>query len=339
MWRTRLNESQKFSLVREIRHYLSSFCYHMFMRRLVIFLALFTLSLLSPKSCLAQTFSLSIHPPILEAMLQPGKKIIYTFDLENHSSSSLSLTPRIVPFEAQGDQGHIRFTNEETPSFFSLLNSHIAFDQPFSLEAGQKIQLVVRIAVPQNQPEGDYYQTLLVEQSSSQEQVGNISQSLGVVGTNILLTVSQSGQPQRSLEIDSFTIPGAYFNQFVDSFDLVNFDLILKNTGQAFIKPEGRIFVSSQNKEEDFQEIKIRPDNILPGTNRQMQCLEKPCFFKPPQLIGSYRARFEFVLDGKKYQSAISFWVFPIKITLTLAAILLFWLIILWRLKRKQING
>lgn len=309
------------------------------MKRLVVFLTLFTLSLLSPKSCSAQAFSLSIHPPILEAMIQPGKKIIYTFDLENHSSSSLNLTPRLVPFEAQGDQGHIRFTNEEAPSFFSLLNSHIAFGQPFSLGAGQKIQLVVRIAIPQNQPEGDYYQTLLVEQSSNQEQVGNISQSLGVVGANILLTVSQSGQPQRSLEVDSFTIPGAYFNQFVDSFDLVNFDLVLKNTGQAFVKPEGSIFIRPEKGEKDLQEIKIRPDNVLPDTARQMRCLESPCFFKPPQLIGSYRARFEFILDGKKYQSAISFWVFPIKIALGLVLLLLFWLILLWRLKRKQINN
>jgi len=305
----------------------------------IIFLLLSVFTLLSPKNCWAQNFSLSINPPLLEAMLKPGKKIIYTFDLENRSSSSLNLIPKIVPFEAQGNQGYIRFTNEEAPSFFSLLNSNIAFGQPFSLEANQKIQLVVRIAIPQNQPEGDYYQTLLVEQSSSREQVGNISQSLGVVGANILLTVSQSGQPQRSLEIDSFTIPKAYFNQVVDSFDLVNFDLILKNTGQAFVKPEGSIFIHPQNKEENLQEIKIRPDNILPGTNRQMQCLEKPCFFKPPRLIGTYQARFEFVLDGKKYQSAISFWVFPVKITLGLTILLLFWLILLWRLKRKQASG
>ena len=309
------------------------------MKRFVVFLALFALSLLSPQNCSAQAFSLSINPPILEAMLQPGKKIIYTFDLENLSSSPLNLVAKIIPFEAQDNQGHIRLLDEDPPGFFSLLNSGMAFNQPFFLDGQEKIQLVVRIAIPQNQPEGDYYQTLLIEQSSEQPSPGNISRSLGAVGTNILLTVSQSGQPQRSLEIDSFTIPGAYFNQFVDSFDLVNFDLVLKNTGQAFVKPEGSIFIRPEKGEKDLQEIKIRPDNVLPDTARQMRCFESPCFFKPPQLIGSYRARFEFILDGKKYQSAISFWVFPIKIALGLALLLLFWLILLWRLKRKQVNN
>ncbi|MDD3532065.1 MAG: hypothetical protein PHR64_00720 [Candidatus Shapirobacteria bacterium] len=307
--------------------------------KLIFFLVLSILTSFFPKNCQAQAFSLSINPPILEAMLQPGKKIIYTFDLENNSSLPLSLTARIVPFEARGNQGHIRLTNDESPAFFSLLNSGMAFNQPFFLNSQQKIQLVVRVAIPQNQPEGDYYQTLLVEQFSKPIPSGNISQSLGAVGTNILLTVSSSGQPQRSLEIENFNIPAAYFGRFIDSSELVNFNLVLKNTGQAFIKPEGGIFIRPEKEKKDLQEIKIRPDNILPGTSRQMHCLEEPCFFKPPQIIGSYQARFEFVLDGKKYQSAISFWVFPIKITLGLTLLLLFWLILLWRLKRKQISN
>lgn len=301
----------------------------------VIFLLLSIFTLAFPKDCQAQAFSLSVNPTILEVMIQPGKKIIYTFDLENHSSTNLDLTARIVPFEAQDNQGHIRFSQEEPPDFFSLLNSGMSFNQPFSLGANQKIQLVVRIAIPQNQPEGDYYQTLLVEQSSNQLLSGNISQSLGAIGANILLTVSTSGQPQRSLDIDTFTIPKAYFNQFVDSFDLVNFNLVLKNTGQAFTKPEGSIFIRPEGGEDDLQEIKIRPDNILPGTSRKMRCLKTPCFFKPPQLIGSYQARFEFVLEGQKYQSVISFWVFPIKIAFGLVILLLFWLTLLWRLKKR----
>ena len=289
-----------------------------------------------PQVSLAQSFSLSVTPPILEAMIQPGKKIIYTFDLENHSSVPINLTAKLVPFEAYDDQGQIRFLNESPPEFFSLLNAHMAFNQPFSLNPGQKLQLVVRIAIPNNQPEGDYSQTLLIEQSASQNLSGNISQSLGAVGTNILLTVSQSGQPDRSLDIASFVPQNAYFNKIVDSLSVVNFDLRLKNTGRAFFKPDGSIFIRSKGESENIQEIKIRPDNILPDATRQMVCLEQPCFFKPPKLIGSYQALFEFVLDGKKHQSAITFWVFPIKITFGVIIFLTLSLILLWCLKIKK---
>ncbi|MDD3679348.1 MAG: hypothetical protein PHX72_00605 [Candidatus Shapirobacteria bacterium] len=303
---------------------------------LIIFLVLSGLFFSTPKNCLAQSFSLSITPPILEAMIQPGKKIIYTFDLQNHSPVPIDLTARMIPFEAKDNQGHISLLNENPPNFFNLLNADMDFNQVFSLDPKQKLQLVVRIAIPNNQPEGDYYQTLLVEQFNPKLPSGNINQSLGAVGSNILLTISQSGQPQRSLDISSFSIQKAYFNRIVDSFDIVSFEILLENTGQAFVKPEGSIFLQSKGDKDDIHEIKIRPDNILPGTVRQMKCLEKPCFFKPPQLIGSYQARFEFILDGKKYQSGIAFWVFPIKITLGITIFLITLLIFLWHLKQKR---
>jgi hypothetical protein len=304
--------------------------------KLIVFLALAVFILLFPKDCLAQSFSLSISPPILEVMIQPGKRIVYTFDLENRSPSPISLTARIAPFEAKDNQGHIRFLNEEASEFFSLLNANMSFGQPFSLSSSQKIQLVIRIAIPQNQPEGDYYQTILIEQSAPRTSSGNLSQSLGAVGANILLTVSKSGQPQRSLEIESFSIPNAYFGKIIDSFSVANFELALKNTGEAFTKPQGSIFIRPEKGKEDLQEIKIRPDNILPGTTRKMQCLEKPCFFKPPKLIGSYQACFEFVLDGKKYQSVIGLWVFPFKITIGIVLLLSLWLFSLWRIRQRS---
>ncbi len=303
------------------------------------FLSTFFIFLFFPSRCFAQGFSLSINPPILEAMIQPGKQIIYTFDLQNHSNTTpVNLNAKIIPFEALGNQGRIHLLdNEEPPDFFSLLNADISLNQPFYLEPNQRIQLVLLVSVPQNQPEGDYYQTLIVEQSLSQGSLlGNLSQSLGAVGANILLTVSQSGQPQKSLEISSFFIPKTYFNKIVDSFDVVNFELNLKNTGQAFVKPEGSIFIRPKGENEDIQEIKIRPDNILPGTSRQMRCLEKPCFFKTSRLINAYQARFEFVLEGKKYQSTVSFWVFPIKITLGLIFLLLLCLVFLWQIRKRS---
>ena len=305
--------------------------------KLIASLILLTFAFFFPTDCLAQSFSLSISPPILETMIQPGKRIIYTFDLENHSPGPINLIAKIVPFEAEDNQGHIRLIlNEEPPEFFSLLNADINFDQPFSLGSGQKIQLVVRIAIPQNQPEGDYYQTLLIEQSSPKVPLENLSQSLGAVGTNILLTISESGQPQRGLEIDSFSIPNAYFSKIVDSFSIVNFDLSLRNVGEAFSKPQGSIFIRPEREDKSLQEIKIRPDNILPNTTRKMQCLEEPCSFKPPRLIGSYQANFEFVLDNKKYQSTISFWVFPLKITIGIIFLLILLFFFLWRTRQKR---
>ena len=55
-------------------------------------------TLFIPSPVLAQSFDLSISPPLLTATVKPGKSFTKAFNIKNNSSSPVTLTARIIPF-------------------------------------------------------------------------------------------------------------------------------------------------------------------------------------------------------------------------------------------------
>ena len=304
---------------------------------LFICLSLFTLNAASP--VFSQGFSLSISPPLLEAIMQPGKKITHAYQVKNNSSSPITLIPHISSFEPVGEQGQTKIVKSQKikvqsyENWFSFLNVNMSLDQPFTLAPNQDLQLVLKISLPQNAPEGDYYQTLLLEQvSPGTNNQNNATQTLGTIGSNILLTVSQTGRPEKKAEIIEFVPKNALLGRFFDSFSNIQFNLRIKNTGKAFFKPIGEISIATDN-------LPLRPDNILAGTIRQVQCENGSCQIKPPNILGRYQAQLKFTLDenGASYEKTVSFWVLPIKLTIgIIIAILLLYGILSLRKRRQK---
>jgi len=301
---------------------------------IAIFLTSLLLTIASVNKVYSQGFSLSISPPLLEAMIQPGKRITYAYQIKNNSSSPITLIPYISSFEPIGEQGQITVgTNPRVgPHWFSFLNADIALNQPFTLAPNQDLQLVLKISLPQNAPEGDYYQTLFLEQVSPNiNNQNNTTQTLGTIGSNILLTVSQTGRPKKKAEIIEFSLKNALLGRFFDSFSNIQFNLRIKNSGTAFFKPIGEISIATDN-------LPLRPDNILADTIRQIQCENGSCQIKPANILGRYQAQLKFTLDenGPSYEKTVSFWVLPIKLTIGIIIVILFLYSILSLRKRRQ---
>ncbi len=312
----------------------------------VLFITAFFLSLLliiaNITKVYAQGFSLSLSPPLLEVTMRPGKKITYAYQVKNNSSSPITLIARIAPFEPVGERGQIKIVKSQKSkvtqhyvecrvtlnrtcsgswvkswgNFFSLLNADIALDQPFIIPPDQSQQLVLKISLPQNAPEGDYYQTLILKQIAPNiDHKNTASQTLGIIGSNILLTISKSGRPPKKAEVVEFTPRNAILGRFFDSFSKPRLGLRIKNTGRAFFKPIGEITITPGG-----QKINLRPDNILTGTIRQIQCEDGPCQIKPDKIIGHYQAQLKFTAGegGPAYKAAVDFWVLPIKLIIGL---------------------
>jgi len=309
------------------------------------YLLLITLIIFFPIQAKAQTIGLSISPPILEVMIKPGKSITQAYQLTNNSDRDLYLTPKLIPFSPADHQGNIslydksQITNRK--SFFSLQNTNLSLNQTFKLSAGKSQQLVLKIDVPQNNPERDYYHTLLIEQSNRGEFINQTGGSHRIkIGSNILMTISQSGQPKTDFKISKFSAQP----KFADIFDKVKFNLLIENTGQAFFKPEGKIEIYNTLFNKKMGGLHLLPENILTNSARKIRCVQNPtsdfenskienlkiseCSFSS-WLPGKYKAVIA-PSSGNPNQHQTYFYLIPYRLLLALIIILL----IIWQISQ-----
>ena len=295
----------------------------------------------------AQSLSLSIYPSLLEVMIKPGKSITQVYKLANEGESDLVFRSRIVPFTLADELGNIviketkneinkaqdenmfsAFLATQATDWFSFQNADLQLGQKFILPAGREQEVVLKIKIPENAPEGDYYATLLFETIPSVLlPSGSGGQIEAKIGSNILLTISQSGKPLKQAQIEQFSLANFQFSifnfQFIDSFTHPQFIVRLKNTGNAFFKPLGTITTNGWFNQRWV--LDLLPENVLVDSVRQIPCqkskeksfiLPSPCQLEAKFLLGKYTARLEFGLDEEsgEYQSQIVFWAIPLKL-------------------------
>ena len=276
----------------------------------------------------AQSLSLSIWPPLLEVMIQPGRPVTQVYKLTNASDHELQITPQIFSFKPQGENGGIQISSKfkvqsSKLDFFSF-ESGEKFDQAFYLPIGQTREITLKISPPKDTPENDYYYTLLFSTATpTTDQDKNSSSSIAQIGTNILITVSQNGAPNFLARILEFSCP-----KIIDSFSPVNFTVRLENWGNAFWKPFGKISLTGILKQKE--EIELWPQNVLAQSSRKLDVPE----FRPGLPLGPFKALLEFspsesspsanLSAAEKLSMEITFWYLPYK---ALAAIMILLLI------------
>jgi len=303
-------------------------------------LFIFALSCLFPfvRPVFGETVSLSIAPPLLEIMIQPGKSASYAYEIENKSAIDLYLQARIIPFEPADEYGHIQLNQQlleqktAPPSFFSLANSDLEFNQTFKLRAGEKKQLVLRVKIPPQGIERDHYYTLLIEQSPQGKFIGQTGgQNLIKVGSNVLLTVSQSGTPEKEGLVSQLSA----LPKISDLLEPVEISALVENTGKALFKPIGKIEIFHNLTKKKVKELEIRPDNILVDSQRKLFCQnteDSKCLFSS-LIPGPYQAKLSFSPDEQStlQEKEIIFWILPIKSSLVLLVLA----IIVWQVRKK----
>jgi len=300
----------------------------------------------------AQGLSLGIWPPLLEVTIQPGKSITQVYKLRNTGETDLALTSKIVPFKPEGETGDINLEfgawNLEFSSWFSFQNANLALGEKFLLPAGREQEVVLKIKIPENAPEGDYYTTLLFETLPDVFLGQSGGQIEAKIGANILLTVSQTGEPKKQAEVEEFAIRNSQFVIrnwiIIDSFTQPKFLVRLKNTGQAFFKPIGSITTTGWFNQRWV--LDLLPENILTNSIRQIQCqqaappqiLPSSCELRTKFLLGKYTAKLEFGTDeaSGKYQAQIVFWALPLKLAAGVLVILALLLLIASKISFKK---
>ena len=294
----------------------------------------------------AQQVSLSLSPPLLELFIKPGKAIMVAYNLKNYSDPTF-LNLKILPFEAKDNLGNIRIKSEfEGPVRFSLDNADLKLDQPFFLKTNDSQQILLRIRIPENITDGDYYYSLLAETipPTSSEGIGS-ARAKATIGSNILVTISNSGNVDIKPKIALFSVRGKIF----DSSDKIPVVLTVVNKGKNIIKPEGQIslkgnFGETAKYDIISKNILARSERLLEATPSALLDCDKGTDGACPAstlilsgfFIGKYNLSTEirFGENSPTIFGFTTFYAFPFKI---IAGIIFTSLIVVFIIKKEKI--
>lgn len=248
-------------------------------RRVNIYITLVIVLLLSVgmRAVYAQQVSLSISPPIVEAVMKPGKSILVAYNIKNNGDPAI-INTRVVSFEPRGNFGNISLKEElEGPVRFSLDNADLKLGQSFFLNTGATQQVLLKMRLPENIPNGDHYYSLLAETipPTTVEGIAS-SRAKATIATNILITVTESGVIEIKPKVTIFdTLSKFKMNLFgkpvgiYDSLDKIPVVLYVENNGSNKIVPQGKIRLKGAlNQTTDYD---IVPKNILANSQRIME--------------------------------------------------------------------
>ncbi len=293
----------------------------------------------------AQQVSLSISPPLLELFIKPGKSIMIAYKLDNLGDPTF-LKLKVLPFEAKDNLGNIRIKPEfDGPVRFSLDNSDLQLEKPFFLKTNGSQQILLRIRIPENIVDGDFYYSLLAETipPNASEGIGS-ARAKATIGSNILITISNSGNIDVKPRVALFSTRGGFGDwKIYDSFDKIPAVFIVENKGKNMIKPEGQI--SLKGNLGMTAKYDIISKNILAESQRLIEATPSAdlssSIYNPSSLvlsgffIGRYSlsAQVSFGENSPTIFGSTSFFAFPFKIV---GGILLATLIITFIIKKRK---
>lgn len=257
----------------------------------------------------AQTYSLSLSPPLLEIIIKPDKSITQIYKITNNGDPAV-LTPHINKLDFNRQSGEIEISQENADNnWFKLENEDIILDQPFFINSNQTVLLNLNISIPQSVKVGDYYYQFSLTNSPPQDEKLLESYIRVHLSSNILISITDLGTLSKNGEITKFSAP-----IFLDTLDSLDIKLEMKNRGAAFFKPVGSIEISSLLNTTKYN---IIPQNILVGSSRQIATAENT---SKRFLIGPYRLMAKIKIDGTniEIQKTKYLFAFPYKLVILL---------------------
>ncbi|MCL5435289.1 MAG: hypothetical protein M1405_02785 [Patescibacteria group bacterium] len=288
--------------------------------------------------------SLGVFPPILQIQATPPTDIKSKILIENLGNDPVDLRIGIKPFTASdSENGQVTYLSDFSyvdPFIFDkmqILDQDTSIDS-ITLSPGQKKELMLEIALPQGEPLGDYYFSIVFISSNQPAKTANVSGQAAGIATNVLLSVGPKGMTQGNIE--EFSAP-----LFVPSGP-VPFTVRVRNTSDHFITTKGNILIKNMFGQ-TVGNVDLLPVNILSQSVRSIpDSLQSPTATTPASfksyvlslkspaavwpetfLFGPYTATLTIALSdqGPLYRRTVSFYAFP---TETLFGILIIILII-----------
>lgn len=304
----------------------------------------------------AQEVSIGIYPPISQIEAQAPADIKSPVYLENPTDNPIELGISYKAFVPSLSQnGQLEYLNDlqslpdaEFVKKVYILDKNNPI-KSITLSPKQKKNLMLEILLPENQPKGDYYFSVIFSSKPKIINQSNSSMQTVSVAMNVLLTVGPKGKTSGIIE--SFSAP-----LFVDKGP-VAFTVAIKNTSEHFINPTGEIIIKNLFGQ-PIGKVELVPVNILANSTRRIpdeiqtgndkkqlekikSVLEKnefPVAIWPENfLIGPYNSTLTISLsdDGPVFKKSIMFFAFPLTYLIGLIIIFGITVFIILRVKKK----
>lgn len=212
-------------------------------------------------------YNLSITPPTAYLKLKPGSKANHTISLTNSGSRALTLTPKIVDFEADGRTGLPVLKESHTFPYFAMAADQL---KPVVVEPGQNAQLVLAFEVPATAPDKEYPLTVVFESSPDGAGTGVGAALAGATASNLIVLVSSKDELENRLVIEDFGAP-----LLVDSFRNVNFRPLVKNERFSASVASGSAKLTSWIGK-TLAEFPIYPEVVLGFSSRELRAQLDP---------------------------------------------------------------
>jgi hypothetical protein len=217
---------------------------------------------------------LRISPTRAEVTVAQSESAEAKFNIKNVTGGKIIVRARLNDFEPQEDGSPKPLKDGETNG--ASIKSFITLPVDIPLEADQDTDVVIPVAVPAGQAPGAYYGVVLFQGVPANEtNAGQVSLT-GSVGGIILVNVP--GAIKESMQLVSIRAgrltPGTnneirLSNVFAQPFDRVQ--VRVKNTGNSFLKPYGKVSVTDWRGKEvaSYEMNNTDPRaNVLPSSQR-----------------------------------------------------------------------
>ena len=275
--------------------------------------------------------STTIIPPRFTLYADPSDRVADSVKVVNNGNADATYHVVVEDFSASGDQGFVSLqSNKAAPTTnFSLANWISVEPSEFTIPAGGTQVVQFTISVPAKAEAGGHYASVLVENGASTATSGGAA-VVNSIGSLILLQVS--GNITEKLSVTSFNAENSY-----SQYGPVNLDLLETNTGNVHSATAGTVVITNIFGKK-VAEIPITPENVLPGSSRQVVVT-----WNTKNLVGRYTATLVGTY-GQSHQTisaSTTFIVFPLTIVYILIGIIvvIFLLITQRRRLKKLINN
>lgn len=277
----------------------------------------------------------TIGPGKAEFWLNPGEEATKTINITSRLGETTKFKIEIEDFTGsnKGTEAAILLGSEKGP--YSLKNYIHPEVSEFTLEHGQRIDLPIKVSIPQDATPGGLYgaviiKTIPAEGDTEISETGASGKIKFVGRVASLFFVRVKGNALEEGQLEKFTTIN---NKRIYSNSSVPFVATYKNTGSVYLVPYGILEIKNIfNKKID--EVEIKPYFVMPNALRS-----KEINWQRASAMGYYKAHiylnrgYENIVDEKE----IGFWVVPWKIvTIAVLVIIALVLGVIWLVKNVE---
>jgi len=282
--------------------------------------------------------AVTVMPPILEnIVVEPGSVYEASFTIINETDVPQKYYFNTKNIFAQGEEGKAGFVAQGEENEYGLA-SWIEFNNPhLVIMPNEDMAVDFKINIPKDAEPGGHYAAMFTSTLPPEIQEGV---GLGE-NTGVLLLVTVPGDIREKAELMEFSLASG---KSVYTRPPIEFLIRIKNEGNVHFKPKGNITISGWAGEKAVINANSFEGRVLPDSIRALHPVwkgpkEKGNFWQELKNewnnfgFGRYNAHLEMEwgTKGEKFISNVKFWLFPWRVLLVGALIVIILIVLIRR--------